>query len=221
MNIIFTIYRGVRRLFARKGEKGEYSSGYLPSKVRDKFIEICKEREGKILEIGCGEGLFVSGLRQVSKRLAIFGVDILREGLLRTKQRLNSQNLGVVHLTECDGQRLCFKDSAFDCVVCLNVLFNLPSFTHVENIIQEALRVAKPGAEVIVDIRNKKDLLTSLRYRFVKYYDNKCPVALNQYDEQEIIRVFKANNAQVQELILIKAIFGLTKPITIIQARKS
>ncbi|MBU2540557.1 MAG: class I SAM-dependent methyltransferase [Candidatus Omnitrophica bacterium] len=220
MSILSRIYEKLRFLIARKGEKGEYSSGYLPSKVRDEFLSICKRKSGRILEIGCGEGLFIINLLKKAKGLKIFGVDILREGLLNAKEKLKAQDAKAVNLIESNGNELCFKDNTFDYVVCLNTLFNLPSFENVKGIIAESVRVAKKGAEIIVDIRNKNDLVTSLRYRFVKLYDSKCAVALRQYDPQEIIEIFEQNNAEVLEVLPIRAFFNLTVPITIIKAKK-
>ncbi|MBU2540555.1 MAG: hypothetical protein KJ593_01500 [Candidatus Omnitrophica bacterium] len=50
MKIIFNIYKRFRILLACKGEEGQYFSGYLPSKVRDEFLSICKRKSGRILE---------------------------------------------------------------------------------------------------------------------------------------------------------------------------
>lgn len=206
------------QLCSRKGEKGEYSAGYIPSNVRDEFINICKKKTGNILEIGCGEGLFISGLWQEAGQLKIFAVDIFKELLMKAKERLRAAR--NVHLVECDGQKLCFKDSAFDCVVCLNVLYNLDSIENVRQIIKEALRVVKRSQDIIVDIRNKKDFLTSLRFRLVKYYDYKIAVPLRQDNLEDILEIFKDNNAQVKEVIPIRAYFKLTNPVLIIRAKK-
>ncbi|MEW6009202.1 MAG: class I SAM-dependent methyltransferase [Candidatus Omnitrophota bacterium] len=220
MKVIFAFYKKFRRLISRKGEEGEYSSGYLPSKVRDEFLNICKTKTGKILEIGCGEGLFISNLFKQTQALKIFAVDILKEGLLRAKERLGPQGLREVQLIESDGGKLSFKDSVFDYVVCMNALFNQRSSDNVKQIIEEAVRVAKKDAEIIVDIRNKKDLLTSLRYKLVKFYDFKCAVPLRQYDPEEIINIFEISGAKVTELKPMRAFLNLTKPITIIRAKK-
>lgn len=220
MSMINSFYLKLRIFLARKDEKGEYSSGYVPSLVRDEFLKFSKQRQGKILEIGCGEGLFIAKLKVENPKLKIFGIDILREGLLMARERIKSQGQYCFNLFEADAQRLCFKDNSFDTVVCLNTLFNLPSLDHVRQTIIEALRVAKIGGQVMVDIRNKKDALTSFRYKFAKLYDSKCSVYLKQYDPQEIISIFQENNSSVLETKPIRAFFNFSTPVTIIRAVK-
>lgn len=220
MNIISAAYLKLRLILARKDEKGEYSSGHIPSLVRDEFLRLCKGMKGKILEIGCGEGLFMAKLQSENSVLAIFGIDILRQSLARARNRLIAAGPNRPVFVEADAQKICFKDNTFDCVVCLNTLFNLSSIEHIRLVVIEALRVAKKGAEVIVDIRNKHDLMTSLRFKFVKYYDPECPVYLKQYEAKEIVEIFEGNSASIVEIKRIKAFLGLSTPITIIRAKK-
>ncbi len=220
MSIVYSIYKRLRRLWSREGEKGEYSSGYLPSKIRDEFIEIAKKKNGRLLEIGCREGIFLAGLWQKARHLKIFGVDIEKEeGLLKAKQRLNALDTDEIFLIAANGRKLCFKDSVFDCVVCPNTLFNV-SFEHAKEIIKEALRVVKKDQEVIVDIRNKKDYFTSIIFSLAKYYDSQIAVPLRQDSLEDIVKIFKENNALVTEIIPIRAYFNISKPTLIIKAKK-
>lgn len=220
MNVIDALYAKLRFLLAREDEKGEYSSGYISSLVRDEFLRLCKGRTGKILEIGCGEGLFMAKLSNDDSQRYLFGIDILKESLDMARAKAGINELKKVNLIAADGQALCFKDNIFDCVVCLNTLYNLPSIVEVKRIILEALRVAKRGAEVIVDIRNKGDLFTSFRYKFIKLYDSKCAVNVKQYEPEEIKGIFQENGAVILEARPVRVFLNLSMPVIIIRAKK-
>ena len=97
----------------------------------------------RILDIGCGRGVYVRKFREFSDRVA--GIDIdpkrLREGAKTTPGLL----LGV-------SERLPFGDGAFDVVVLNEVI------EHVRDdaaTMREALRVVRPGGHVVVYAPNR------------------------------------------------------------------
>lgn len=161
------LYRKIHEMFSAPGEKGEYSAGAWQDMVRRKALELCASREGRLLEVGCGEGLF---LRQVKERvpgLECFGIDISVERLKAAGSRLG----GVNGLSVQDAGRLSFPDGCFDTVVCINVLFNLGSRQAVAAVMREIARVARPGARIIVDFRNRGNPLLGLKYALAPLYD--------------------------------------------------
>jgi SAM-dependent methyltransferase len=97
----------------------------------------------RILDIGCGLGVYVRKLREFSDR--VYGIDIdgkrLREGAATTPGPL----LGV-------GERLPFRANVFDAVVLNEVI------EHVRDdaaTIGEALRVLTPGGRVLIYAPNR------------------------------------------------------------------
>jgi ubiquinone/menaquinone biosynthesis C-methylase UbiE len=106
-------------------------------------------RRGKLLDIGCGTGLFVE--RYIGDGRSAVGLDISRKMIERARRR-NS---------ECDytvgtGEKIPFFDNTFDAVSSLLV------FSYVrdpEAMLSEAYRVLKPGGALAICTLGKK-LLT-------------------------------------------------------------
>jgi len=112
----------LRKVVSRKDEKGEYSAGYWPVKVRNKLLELIPEY-GSFLEIGCGEGLFLSDLRKHKPNLSLTGVDLWEEILNKAKARFS--NDPGVKLVFGKGEKLPFADNTFDTAAAVNLLINI------------------------------------------------------------------------------------------------
>jgi ubiquinone/menaquinone biosynthesis C-methylase UbiE len=190
MNIKF-IGNFLRKLVTKREEVGEYSSGYWPNKIREKVLKIISKK-GKILEVGCGEGLFLDVLSKVSPDLEIVGVDNWDEILNKTKERLKERK--NVSLIKADGTNLPFEDNTFDTVVCVNVLLNISDFETVSRILKEMLRVCKLDGKIFFDIRNKRSPIFKIQYKFVKYYDPDIKVPLNTYNIEDFNEIVNIKN---------------------------
>ncbi len=166
-----SLYSWIHKRFSRAEERSEYSGGYWQDKVREAALRLCDVSRGKILEVGCGEGLFLAKLAKENQYLNIVGVDVWRGILLKARRRLQSENIENVKLSNADASVLPFKDKSFDFVVCINVFFNLPSEEVVFASLKEITRVCKTGGKIIFDIRNSLNPLLFLKYKFARYYD--------------------------------------------------
>jgi ubiquinone/menaquinone biosynthesis C-methylase UbiE len=104
---------------------------------------------GKLLDIGCGTGLFVE--RYIEAGGSAIGIDISRKMIEKARRRC----------TECDytlgtGEKIPFYDNSFDAVSSLLV------FSYIkdpEMMLNEAYRVLKPGGKIAICTLGKK-LLT-------------------------------------------------------------
>lgn len=94
----------------------------------------------KVLDIGCGMG-YVANKLQTSLDSEIYGFDITD---FRT--RLVKKNT-LFNYFLADGYRIPIKDACFDSVL---ILVSLHHMWHPEKAIEEALRVLKPGGNMIV-----------------------------------------------------------------------
>jgi ubiquinone/menaquinone biosynthesis C-methylase UbiE len=106
-------------------------------------------RSGKLLDIGCGTGLFVE--RYVGEGRTAVGLDISQKMIERGRRRCRACDYSVG-----TGERIPFRDNTFDAVSSLMV------FSYVRNpeaMLSEAYRVLKPGGAIAICTLGKK-LLT-------------------------------------------------------------
>lgn len=113
-------------------------------KIREKFLQKLKIKENdKVLEVAVGTG---ANLRQLPRNAQYFGVDI-SPGMLKRCAQMSSQ-LGIeAELFLADAENLPFRNNVFDTVmsVCGLRLLNDKA-----RAINEMVRVAKPGATVLI-----------------------------------------------------------------------
>jgi len=169
--VMYRLYLKFRYLIARKGEKGEPSSGYLSAKVRDIALELIKDVSGKLLEVGCGEGLFISALLKENDRVTAAGVDMDQSKIEKAAER--SVKDGIEERTEftrTDGESLPFLDNEFDLAVAINLFYNI-SEEKMESILSETKRVTKKDGLIVFDIRNSMNVFNVLRYKLAPLYD--------------------------------------------------
>ena len=183
--MITRIYRWFLRLTSAPGEKDEYSRGYLQNRVRKEAITLCHHAKGRLLEIGCGEGLFLAQVAGQNSKLEMWGVDTDYVRLKAAALRLRN-----VNLSRQDAVKLSFEDGYFDTVICINVLLNMRSLEDVRRVIKEMSRVCKREGSVILDFRNALNPFMRIKYRLAGYYDDtlkKLPLKIYSLEEIEAV----------------------------------
>ena len=185
--MITKIYRWFLKLTSAPGEKGEYSSGYLQDRIRKEALALCNNATGRLLEIGCGEGLFLAQIAEQNRNIEVWGIDNDDARLKAAALRLPN-----VNLSRCDAADLFFKDGYFDTVICINVLFNMRSIDEVKRTLKEMKRVCKRYGCMIFDFRNSLNPLLFIKYRLAGYYDDTLKgLPLKTYSPKEIESVLK------------------------------
>lgn len=102
---------------------------------------------GRILEVGVGTGLSLSGYKQCT----VLGIDISQAMLDKANRRVEALGLKhVISLNVMDAEHLAFPQESFDAVVAQYVITAVP---HPEKALDELLRVVRPGGEVIITTR--------------------------------------------------------------------
>ncbi len=172
MLLLEKMYAYLLKAMSKPGEQGEYSGGHWQAAVRAAALDVSATTSGRLLEVGCGEALFLAELALVNKALELHGVDNWEQILLRAKERLAGKEIGVIKLSLADGAKLPFADSYFETVVCINTIFNLDSLATVNKVLQEISRVCKKGGKVIIDYRNAHNPLLYFKYKLAPYYDH-------------------------------------------------
>jgi len=92
---------------------------------------------GKVLEIGCGGGAMIKGIKYHNRALDAYGVDFCESSLVYARK-----NPGGVKFVLGDIYKLPFKDESFDAVVTFDVLEHLDDL---QSALSEVKRVLKPG----------------------------------------------------------------------------
>ena len=97
---------------------------------------------GRVLDIGCGTGSFLRALEDLVAEA--WGVDI-SQGMIDQARKRTPEG-GKLHFDRIDGPQLPFPDSSFD------VVMSVLSFRYLDwdPLIQEVLRVLKPGGRLLV-----------------------------------------------------------------------
>jgi ubiquinone/menaquinone biosynthesis C-methylase UbiE len=102
----------------------------------------------RVLEAGCGAGAVLSLLQDTGAALA--GADFSAPHIEIARQSLPGADLRVA-----EAARLPWEDACFDAVFSYGVFLYFPDLSYAERVLEEMLRVAKPGAPImILDIPN-------------------------------------------------------------------
>ncbi|MBU1044143.1 MAG: class I SAM-dependent methyltransferase [Candidatus Omnitrophica bacterium] len=214
-------YCWIHRKLSRPDEQGEYSAGVWQNAVRDEVIALSADASGKVLEVGCGEGLLLLKLARLEAKLDIYGIDIWNDILVRAQSKLDKNNIHNVKLSQADATKLPFSDNFFDRVICINVFFNLPQEEMVLQTIKEISRVVRKNGKIIVDIRNSLNPLLYLKYKFAKYYDSTVKdLPLRTYSYKKIVNYLEENNFKVIKKIEIGFPKNSLAPIFVIKAQR-
>ncbi len=112
---------------------------------RKKVAEVVRQfAPGSLLEMGAGTGLL---LPLYPRQTQVTAVDISDEMLAHARRRCHARRLSNVSIETADCERLGYPDGAFDCVVLPYILSVTP---RPGALVQEAIRVCRPGGRIIV-----------------------------------------------------------------------
>jgi len=217
------IYYWLHAVASKPEERGEPSAGYWQDTVRKTALALCEEKKGKLLEIGCGEGLFISQLVSINKDLQIYGIDNEKNMLEKAENRIMEKGIKDTNISQAEANALPFDDSFFDTVVCINVIPNLESWAMVKKALGEAVRVCKKGGSIIFDFRNSANPLLYVKYKLAPFYDQTVAdkkLPLNTYKFNDISRLLKTLGLEMHRKIETGFFIKQMAPLIIIEAVK-
>jgi len=113
--------------------------------------------EDDILEVGCGSGAFLKEVGQVG---SVSGIDYADDAISKIKEVMK----GEFYVSEASV--IPFHEDSFDVVLSFGVFFYFADLEYANNVIDEMLRVLRPGGKIFIgDVNNleKKDLALKLR----------------------------------------------------------
>ena len=104
------------------------------------------DRPLRILDVGCGTGVFASRIRQYLPKAKVWGVDLVAGMLEKGRERWRKHR-GHVTPVQGDSERLPFAGGSFDVVTCANSFHHYP---HQDRAIAEMHRVLRPGGRLLL-----------------------------------------------------------------------
>ncbi len=104
------------------------------------------DRPIRVLDVGCGTGLFAERMRQSLPNAQIVGVDLV-EGMLSKGHDRWRKHAAHVAPVQGDSERLPFATGSFDVVTCANSFHHYP---HQDRAVKEMKRVLRPGGRLIL-----------------------------------------------------------------------
>lgn len=222
--MIARFYSFLHRLTTPAPERDSgVAPGYWQHKARAAALEASRDIEGNILDVGCGDGLFLVQLAKQNPRARIWAVDINPDFIRQAQERVQREHITSVNFSRQDATALAFGDILFDMVVCTNLFMVMDSISTVRRSLFSIERVCKKGAVIFFDFRNALNPLLRLKYRLAPWYDKtiKPGQYLSTYRPAEIYNALKDAHMAVFEKryygsFLVKSV----APVIFIKARK-
>lgn len=112
-----------------------------------------KNKQGKILEIGCGNCRNLSVANKNSNEL--YGIDFSSE-MIKEAEKYCKEHGMKVELKKASTENLPFPDDFFDSVICIAVL-HLIKDGKIEKPLAEIKRVLKPGSSALISVWYKNE----------------------------------------------------------------
>lgn len=219
--MIKKLYHWLHRLTSNPEEREEYSGGYWQDMVRRQSLALCQGIKGKILEIGCGEGLFLSQLALQNPKAEIWGIDNNKDRLVQAEKRFSDKNLPNIRLSLQEAPNLSFADEYFDIIFCINVFFNMASLDLVEQTLTQMQRITKKGGRILFDFRNALNPLLKVKYKLARHYDDSVAnLPLNAYRLKNIESILFSLGFRIIQKKFCGFFLKSFAPIIIIEAEK-
>jgi ubiquinone/menaquinone biosynthesis C-methylase UbiE len=147
------------------------NSGWYPPFLSPVIDTILSDSgSGKILDIGTGPGKLLELLIQKDSSLQLTGIDIDKAMIDLARERVLHPNVRFQY--EKENENLEFRDGEFDVVTFCSVLFLLDDSVRTI-LMNEALRVLKPGGKIIVLTPSGEKSIASSYFEVWDYPSNK------------------------------------------------
>lgn len=155
------------------------SSLYGKIKQREKILNLFSwQGDEQVLDVGCGQGLYLVGIAQRLTTGKVVGVDIWTSDLSGNSKQTAEQNACIagvekrIEIKTADARSLPFPDNSFDRIFSSLVIHNLAHKQDHEKALLEMVRVLKPagGTIVIQDIAYTKRYEQFLRQKGLQVY---------------------------------------------------
>ncbi len=126
------------------------------TKLRQKAISTIKNKPQRILDLGCGTGSSTLMLKQVFAEAEVTGLDLSPYMLVMAKYKGKKNDL-VIDWQQGLAEATSFPDDKFD-LISVSFLFHETPVHISQAILQECLRLLKPGGQIVILDGNQQRL---------------------------------------------------------------
>ena len=192
------------------------SRGFYPSSIAklEQIIRnlVLQNKPESVLDVACGENLSIVNFSSEDKVPLVVGNDISWSQIELMGRRLKPDRFrnssSFVLFTNHDARRLPFRDNAFDCVICKNVLHHMPDQDSFVSLIREILRVGK--RVIIVEILDPKQDGRRLKIRD-RYYKHFLKDVGGNFLSREEFETFTnlGNRTQHFEVVTLRGVYQI------------
>ncbi|HLD85690.1 MAG TPA: methyltransferase domain-containing protein [archaeon] len=120
-------------------------------KPMKEVIDFSKKKDGKILDVGCGN---CRNLKPF-KNCELYGIDF-SESMIKEAEKYCKKHGMDVKLKRADAAKIPFEDNFFDAALCMALLHHLKEGERQE-CLSEIFRVLKKGGEILFSVWHKKE----------------------------------------------------------------
>lgn len=148
-------------------------------------------KQGKLLDLGCGEGLFTNFLALSSPSRDIIGIEL-------NKRRLKNARRGLRNVSYLQGDVLTTELPMADAITMVHLLHHLPSFEDQIKLLKKSKKALRPGGRLIIVEVDRKPFMKYLLSWWVDHFlvswlfDHKLYSKIFFRKEQEWNKVLKS-----------------------------
>lgn len=220
MSLIEKLYYAFHRAVSEPRSRGTNSAGFWQNAVRRKVLALCRGRAGRLLEIGCGEGLFLLELSGEDPQRELVGIDNDPAVIGAGQRRIAEAGVKNISLVCEEGETSAFADGSFDTIVCINVFLNI-DYGLIKRILARMRRLCAAQGRIIFDFRNRLNPLLVLKYRLAPYYDKTMAgKPLNAFLPEDIFAALREAGFSVKRQYRLGFFIGALAPLVIVEAGK-
>jgi len=152
------------------------------AKVEAALKNVRIEKEGLILDVGCGTGILFDHVPDETD--GIVGLDFSKKCLLQAKERVGSKRLRDVQLIQADADNMPFHNEVFKMVFAITILQNMPNasetLAEIKRVSRNDALIAVSGLKKIFTKEGFKRLLKNSHLNTLMLEDEKllCYVAV-------------------------------------------